>query len=160
MVVEETALIIAKAFNPTVPFAQQQAYDILPLLLFEGTDVAFNLPFVATNMFPTGSTNPVAGAFRGTLGGLLNLNKHLDANVDNAFFAGQAAATKASAKAKYQEGTAYLQTNGFMTSINHGYYTLFTTKKLGGIGTLQLPERKTQRLMTNYGIDWTGVYKK
>jgi ABC-type transport system substrate-binding protein len=160
MVVEETAVIIAKAFNPTVPFAQQQAYDILPLLLFEGTDVAFNLPFVATNMFPTGSTNPVAGSFRGILGGLLNLNKHLDPKVDELFFAGQAAATKASAKAKYQEGTAYLQTNGFMTSIQHGYYTLFTTKKLGGIGTLKLPEGKTQRLITNYGIDWTGVYKK
>lgn len=160
MVVEETAVIIAKAFNPTVPFAQQQAYDILPLLLFEGTDVAFNLPFVATNMFPAGSTNPVAGTFRGVLGGLLNLNKHLDPKVDELFFAGQAAATKASAKAKYQEGTAYLQTNGFMTSIQHGYYTLFTTKKLGGIGTLKLPEGKTQRLITNYGIDWTGVYKK
>jgi len=160
MVVEETAVIIAKAFNPTVPFAQQQAYDILPLLLFEGTDVAFNLPFVATNMFPTGSTNPVAGSFRGVLGGLLNLNKHLDPKVDELFFAGQAAATKASAKAKYQEGTAYLQTNGFMTSVQHGYYTLFTTKKLGGIGTLKLPEGKTQRLITNYGIDWTGVYKK
>jgi ABC-type transport system substrate-binding protein len=160
MVVEEAAVIIAKAFNPTVPFAQQQAYDILPLLLFEGTDVAFNLPFVATNMFPAGSTNPVAGSFRGVLGGLLNLNKHLDANVDAAFFAGQAATTKAAAKAKYQEGTAYLQTNGFMTSIQHGYYTLFTTKKLGGIGTLQLPEGKTQRLITNWGIDWTGVYKK
>lgn len=160
MVVEEAAVIIAKAFNPTVPFAQQQAYDILPLLLFEGTDVAFNLPFVATNMFPAGSTNPVAGSFRGVLGGLLNLNKHLDANVDAAFFAGQAATTKAAAKAKYQEGTAYLQTNGFMTSIQHGYYALFTTKKLGGIGTLQLPEGKTQRLVTNWGIDWTGVYKK
>jgi ABC-type transport system substrate-binding protein len=160
MVVEETALIISKAFNPTVPFAQQNAYDLLPLLLFEGTDVAFNLPFVATNMFPAGSTNPVAGSFRGVLGGLLNLNKHSDANVDTLFFGGQAAATKASAKAKYQEGTAYLQTNGYMTSIQHGYYTLFTTKKIGGVGTLQIQRGKTQRLITNWGIDWTGVYKK
>jgi ABC-type transport system substrate-binding protein len=160
MVVEETALIISKSFNPTVPFAQQNAYDLLPLLLFEGTDVAFNLPFVATNMFPAGSTNPVAGSFRGVLGGLLNLNKHSDANVDTLFFGGQAAATKASAKAKYQEGTAYLQTNGYMTSIQHGYYTLFTTKKIGGVGTLQIQRGKTQRLITNWGIDWTGVYKK
>jgi ABC-type transport system substrate-binding protein len=160
MVVEETALIISKSFNPTVPFAQQNAYDLLPLLLFEGTDVAFNLPFVATNMFPAGSTNPVAGSFRGILGGLLNLNKHSDANVDTLFFGGQAATTKASAKAKYQEGTAYLQTNGFMTSIQHGYYTLFTTKKIGGVGTLQIERGKTQRLVTNWGIDWTGVYKK
>jgi ABC-type transport system substrate-binding protein len=162
MVVEETAVIIAKAFNGTTVGGAQNAYDILPILLFEGTDVAFNLPFVVSNMFPAGSTNPIAGSAvgRATLGSLLNLNHHNDANVDAAFFAGQAAATKASAKAKYQEGTAYLQTNGFMTSIQHGYYTLFTTKKLGGIGTLKLPEGKTQRLITNWGIDWTGVYKK
>ena len=162
MVVEETALIIAKAFNGTTVGGAQNAYDLLPILLFEGTDVAFNLPFVVSNMFPAGSTNPIAGSAvgRATLGSLLNLNHHNDANVDAAFFAGQAAATKAAAKAKYQEGTAYLQTNGFMTSIQHGYYTLFTTKKLGGIGTLQLPEGKTQRLITNWGIDWTGVYKK
>jgi ABC-type transport system substrate-binding protein len=162
MVVEETAVIIAKAFNGTTVGGAQNAYDLLPLLLFEGTDVAFNLPFVVTNMFPAGSTNPIAGTAvgRATLGSLLNLNHHSDANVDTAFFAGQAATTKAAAKAKYQEGTAYLQTNGFMTSIQHGYYTLFTTKKLGGIGTLKLPEGKTQRLITNWGIDWTGVYKK
>jgi ABC-type transport system substrate-binding protein len=162
MVVEETALIIQKAFNGTVVGGAQNAYDLLPILLFEGTDVAFNLPFVVSNMFPAGSTNPIAGTAvgRATLGSLLNLNHHNDANVDAAFFGGQAAATKAAAKAKYQEGTAYLQTNGFMTSIQHGYYTLFTTKKLGGIGTLQLPEGKTQRLITNWGIDWTGVYKK
>ena len=160
MVVEETALIISKAFNPTAQGANQNAYDILPILLLEGTDVAFNLPFVVTNMFPTGSTNPVAGSFRGILGGLLNLNHHSDTKVDDAFFGGQAATTKAAARAKYQEGTAYLQTNGFMTSIQHGYYTLFTTKKLGGVGTLQIEKGKTQRLVTNWGIDWTGVYKK
>ena len=160
MVVEETALIIAKAFNPTVAGANQNAYDILPILLFEGTDVAFNLPFVVTNMFPTGSTNPVAGSFRAPLGALLNLNHHSDTKVDDAFFGGQAANTKAAAKLKYQEGTAYLQANGFMTSIQHGYYTMFTSKKLGGIGKLQIQKGKTQRLITNWGIDWTGVYKK
>jgi hypothetical protein len=47
-----------------------------------------------------------------------------------------------------------------MTSIQHGYYTLFTTKKLGGVGTLQIEKGKSQRLITNWGIDWTGVYKK
>ena len=162
MVVEETQLIIQKAFNGTTVGGAQNAYDLLPLLLFEGTDVAFNLPFVVTNMFPAGSTNPIAGTAVGrlTLGSLLNLNHHSDANVDAAFFGGQAAATSAAAKAKYQEGTAYLQTNGFMTSIQHGYYTLFTSKKLAGIGSLQIEKGKTQRLVTNWGIDWTGVYKK
>jgi peptide/nickel transport system substrate-binding protein len=162
MVVEETSLIISKAFKGTVVGGAQNAYDLLPLLLFEGTDVAFNLPFVVTNMFAPGSNNPIVNApiGRATLGSLLNLNHHSDVNVDNAFFGGQAANSKAAAKAKYQEGTAYMQTNGFMTSIQHGYYTLFTSKKLGGVGTLQIEKNKTQRLITNWGIDWTGVYKK
>jgi ABC-type transport system substrate-binding protein len=162
MVVEETAVIISKAFKGTVVGGAQNAYDLLPLLLFEGTDVAFNLPFVVTNMFAPGSTNTVVNSQigRATLGSLLNLNHHSDVKVDDAFFGGQAATTKASAKAKYQEGTAYMQTNGFMTSIQHGYYTLFTTKKIAGVGTLQIQKGKTQRLITNWGIDWTGVYKK
>ena len=158
--VEETAVIIAKAFNFTVTGGAQNAYDLLPLLLFEGTDVAFNLPFVITNSFPTGSTNPVAPLYRAALGALLNLNHHNDTAVDKLFFDGQAAQTKTGARTKYQEGTAYLQTNAFMTSINTGYYTMFTSKKLAGIGTLSIEKRKTQRTMTNWGIDWTGVYKK
>jgi hypothetical protein len=47
-----------------------------------------------------------------------------------------------------------------MTSIQHQYYTMFYGKKLAGIGTLQIEKGKSQRLMTNWGIDWTGVYKK
>jgi hypothetical protein len=39
------------------------------------------------------------------------------------------------------------------------YYSLFTTKKLAGIGKLKFPNGKTQRVVTNWGIDWTGVYK-
>ena len=160
IVVEEGAVVISKAFNFTVTGGAQNAYDLLPLLLFEGNDVAFNLPFVITNSFPAGSTNPVAPLYRAALGALLNLNHHNDPAVDKAFFDGQAAQSAVGAKAKYQEGTAYLQANGFMTSIQNGYYTMFTSKKLAGIGKLSIEKRKTQRTVTNWGIDWTGVYKK
>ena len=155
----ETAVIISKAFNFTKVGGEQNAYDMLPLLLFEGTDVAFNMPFILTNSFPAGSTNPVAGAYRGAIGALLNLNHHADLTVDTLFTAGQAAPNAVAAKMKFQEGTAYLQANDFMTSIQNGYYTVFTTKKLAGIGKLQIEKKKTQRIVTNWGIDWTGVYK-
>jgi hypothetical protein len=46
-----------------------------------------------------------------------------------------------------------------MGNVTHTYYSLFTTKKLAGIGKLQLVKGKTQRVVTNWGIDWTGVYK-
>jgi hypothetical protein len=159
MVVEEGGPIIAKTFNPAKAGGEQNGYDAIAILLYEGTDVTFNLPFTVTNAFPATSTNPIAPFFRASLGALLSLNHHNDTAVDKFFYDGQAAQTKALAKAKYAEGTAYLQENGFSTSINHGYYNLFASKKLGGIGTLQLDPGKTPRLVTNYGIDWTGVYK-
>lgn len=159
IIVEESAVIISKAFIYTVTGGAQNAYDLLPILLFEGTDVAFNLPFIVSNTY-SGRTDRLAAAFKGPLGSLLNLNHHTDTNVDKFFFDGQAAGSKAGAKAKFQEGTAYLQANGFMTSIQHGYYTMFTSKKLVGVGKLSIEKGKTQRTVTNWGIDWTGVSKK
>jgi peptide/nickel transport system substrate-binding protein len=157
MVVEETAVIIGKSFNSTVAGGAQMGYDALSLLLFEGTDVSFNLPFVVTNAFPATSVNPVAAAFRTSLGTLLSLNHHTDTKVDDLLYAGQAAKTKAAAKKQHAAATAYMQSNGFMTSIQHQYYTMFYGKKLAGIGSLQIQKGKSQRLMTNWGIDWTGV---
>ena len=157
LVVEETATVIAKAFNSSKVGGAQMEYDALALLLFEGTDVAFNMPFILTNAY---TTNPLKAVFGTSLGTLLNLNHHTDTAVDTLLFAGNSATTKASASAKYKEALAYLQTNGFMTAVQRQYYTLFTSKKLGGIGKLQIEKGKTQRVVTNWGIDWTGVYKK
>ena len=161
-VTEETAVIIAKAFNAAPKVASGEyynAYDMLPILLFEGTDVTFNLPFITTNAFTATSTSPVKALFQASVGVVLSLNHHSDTAVDTIFYAGEAAQSKAGAKAKYAEGTAYLQTNGFMGNLTYQYYTLFTSKKLAGIGKLQLVKGKTQRVVTNFGIDWTGVYK-
>ena len=161
--VEESAKIIGKAFNASPKVAAGEyynAYDAISILLFEGTDVTFNLPFIVTNAYPAGSTNPVAPYFRSSLGSILGLNHHNDLKVDELFYAGEASADPALAKLKFAEGTAYLQTNYFMSSIQHQYYTMFTTKKIVGIGKLKLPEGKTQRIVTNWGIDWAGISKK
>lgn len=157
VVVEETGPIISKSFNSAKAGGEQMGYDALILLLFEGTDVTFNMPFIQSNAFTP--TSALAAIFGTSLGTLLSLNHHTDAAVDKFFVDGQASATKVGAKAQFAAGTAYLQTNGFMTSIQNLYYTMFTSKKLAGIGTLQLEKGKSQRLMTNWGIDWTGVYK-
>jgi len=157
VVVEESATIIAKAFNSSKLGGAQMEYDALAILLFEGTDVAFNLPFIVSNMY---STNPLKAAFGASLGTLLNLNHHTDTALDAILFTGNASTSKAAASAKYKEALAYLQTNGYMTAVQRLYYTLFTTKKLAGIGKLQIEKGKTQRVVTNWGIDWTGVYKK
>lgn len=162
IVVEETGVIIAKAFNAAPKIASGEyynAYDALPLLLFEGNDVAFNIPFVVTNSYPANSKNPVHELFKNSVGAVLGLNHHSDTTVDSWFYEGQAASNKSTAKSKYRSGTAYLQSRAIMGSITHQYYTLFTSKKLSGIGQLQIIKGKTQRVVTNWGIDWTGVWR-
>jgi ABC-type transport system substrate-binding protein len=161
IVVEESAQIIAKTFNSGASsVAEQNAYDAITILLFEGNDVSFNLPFVLTNAY-AGSTSP-ARIFAGSIGSVLGLNKHTDTKVDQFFQGGQALANLKSAAAKYKEGTAYLQSEAIMGSIQHFYYTMFVNNKSGltNIGKATLPNGKTQRLITNWGIDWVGVQKK
>ena len=161
IVVEESAQIIAKAFNSGASSAaEQNAYDAITILLFEGNDVAFNLPFVLTNAY-AGSTSP-ASLFAGSIGSVLGLNKHSDTKIDQYFQGGQALANLKSAATKYKQGTAYLQSQAVMGSIQHFYYTMFVNKKGGltNIGKATLPNGKTQRLVTNWGIDWVGVQKR
>jgi ABC-type transport system substrate-binding protein len=161
--VEETTLILSKLFNPNPVIAEGQfynAYDAVLLTLFEGNDVAFNIPFIVSNAFPAGSTNPVHSLFESNLGHVLSLNHHHDVAVDDFFYKGQATADRDAAQRHYRAGTSYLQRNAFMGAIASHYYSLFTTKKIAGIGKLKFPNGKTQRVVTNWGIDWTGVYKK
>jgi ABC-type transport system substrate-binding protein len=220
----EAADIIAKAFNAspdTDAGEYYNAYDSILILLMEGSDATFNMPFVLTNAYSVGTVAagetarawggaplvafyvPIlmgagmnqatatatataiatavgtkAKIFGGSLGTVLSLNHHPDTVVDDKFFAAGAATTDAEAKTKYAEATAYLQANGTMTSIVHGYYNMFYNKKSGlkGFGLLGLPSSADdgvtvsdtvkvspgtvmQRKISNWGVDWTGVYK-
>lgn len=160
--VEQTPLILSKVFNPTPVIASGQyynAYDAVLLTLFEGNDAAFNIPFVVTNAYPSNSTNPVHTLFQSNLGHVLSLNHHEDTLVDDFFYKGQAATDRDAARGHYRAGTAYLQQNAFMGALASHYYSLFTSKRIGGVGKLKFPNGKTQRVVTNWGIDWTGVYK-
>ena len=159
-VTEEGAVIIGKAFNPSpAAGSHYNAYDSIAILLFEGTDTTFNLPFVLTNGFAKDSKNPLAGIFRTSIGSILGLNHHSNTDVDKLFYEGQAAQSKALAAAKYKAGTALLQTEAIMGATFYFSYELFAGKSLGGIGKTPIELKKTQRLMTNWGIDWAGVYK-
>lgn len=157
----EAKEIISTAFNA----AKGNQYDAIIILLMEGTDVGFNLPFLVTNSFAPGTPGLPATYLKGALGTILNLNRHTDTKVDDLLYAAQAlpannAAQRAAVKKAFAAATQYIQEQGLMTSISHGYYTLFAKKNILGIGKLKLPSGKTQRIVTNWGIDWTGVYKK
>ncbi len=164
VVQKESYVIIGEAFNA----AKGNQYDAILILLMEGTDVSFNLPFVVSNSFAPGFTGATA-YFKPLLGSILSLTRHTDTKVDELFYAAQALpngldgnggtkAEQAAVKKAYAAGTEYLQTENLMSSVAHGYYNLFTTKKVKNVGKLKGPSGKTQRVVTNWGIDWTGVY--
>lgn len=161
-VIEETANIIAKAFNSSPQIEKGQyynAYDAILFTLLEGDDAAFNTSFLVTNAYSETSTNPVQALFKNSLGPVLGLNHHRDTAIDKYFYDGQAAKDANTARSSFQAGTAYLQTNAVMGSLYNFYYALFTTKSIGGVSLLRYPDGSAQRDVSNWGIDWTGVYK-
>ena len=152
-----TAEAIQKAFPMT--------FQILPLLLMEGTSTGFIVPFVVSDTSggnPThflGVTSRLSPALAGlrSLYGILNLSAFKDEVSEQLIFAGRAEQNPAKKKKLYQQGMQRLQEEAHMTNVAFTQYSL-TYKKLGGIGKLGLASGGQRRLMTNFGIDWTGVY--
>ncbi len=160
--VEETGLVLSKAFNAQPSIASGQyynAYDAIYLLLMEGNDAAFNLPFLLSNAYPGNSTNPVHELFKSGVGAVLGLNHHSDTELDTLLYDAQGAKTRTASRNAYKLALSYMHEHAFMGSLAHVYYSVFTTKRLKGIGQLQIVKGKAQRTVSNWGIDWTGVYK-
>jgi peptide/nickel transport system substrate-binding protein len=167
IVQKESYTIIAEAFNA----AKGNQYDAILILLMEGTDVSFNLPFLVTNSFAPGFTlaTSLTAGLKPALGSILSLTRHSDTKVDELLYAaaalpngatgnGGTAAEKKAVKNAYAAATEYIQSESLLTSVAHGYYNLFAKKSVKNVGKLKGPSGKTQRVVTNWGIDWTGVY--
>ncbi len=152
-----TAEAIQKAFP--------MQFQLLPLLLMEGTGTAFILPFVVSD---TSGGNPAhflrgAAKLSPALAGLqifysiLNISSFKDEVSENLLFAARAEPNKAKSKKLYAQATEQLQKEAHVTNISFISYTL-SYNKLGGVGELGLAAGGPRRLITNFGIDWTGVW--
>ena len=147
---QTTAEAIAKAFP--------MQYQMLPLLLMEGTGTAFILPFLVSDMSggnPRALLN-VSPALK-ALYSILNISSFKDTVSENLLFAARAESNLAKKKALYQQATAQIQAEAHVTNIAMLAYSL-SYKNLGGIGELPLVAGGPRRLVTNFGIDWTGVW--
>ncbi|NQV96899.1 MAG: ABC transporter substrate-binding protein [Acidimicrobiaceae bacterium] len=144
-----TAEAIQKAFP--------MQFQILPLLLMEGTSVGFIIPFVVSDMSGGNPAHPLAKTPLRILYGILNISSFKDEVSEKLIFAGRAETNLVKKKKLYQQGMQRLQEEVHMTNIAFTQYSL-TSNKLGGIGKLGLAAGGQRRLMTNFGIDWTGVY--
>ena len=152
-----TAEAIQKAFP--------MQFQLLPLLLMEGTGTAFILPFVVSDTSGGNPTHFLRGAAKisPALAGLqifysiLNISSFKDEVSENLLFAARAEPNKAKSKKLYAQATEQLQKEAHVTNISFISYTL-SYNKLGGVGELGLAAGGPRRLITNFGIDWTGVW--
>lgn len=152
-----TAEAIQKAFP--------MQFQLLPLLLMEGTSTGFIVPFVVSDMSggnPKHFITQIAAAVPALKGlpiyfGILNISSFKDTVSENLLFAARAESNMAKKKKLYQQATQQLQEEVHMTNISMLAYSL-TYSNLGGVGELPLAAGGQRRLMTNFGIDWTGVW--
>ncbi|MEY3414125.1 MAG: hypothetical protein RJA79_1000 [Actinomycetota bacterium] len=165
----EAAGIKVNLLSVTTAEAIQKAFpmqfQMLPLLLMEGTGTAFILPFIVSD---TSGGNPAhflrgAAKLSPALAGLqvfysiLNLSSFKDEVSENLLFAARAEPNKAKSKKLYMQATEQLQKEAHLTNIQFTQYQL-TYNKLGGVGELGLAAGGPRKLITNFGIDWTGVW--
>jgi peptide/nickel transport system substrate-binding protein len=147
---QTTAESIAKAFP--------MQYQMLPLLLMEGTGTAFALPFLVSDM-SGGNPKALLNVSPATkiLHGILNISSFKDTVSENLLFAARGESNLATKKKLYQQATEQIQNEAHVTNIAMLAYSL-SYKNLGGIGELPLAAGGPRRLVTNFGIDWTGVW--
>lgn len=140
----------------------------------EGGDSAYVSIFFASSAFPKGHKSPVAsmivpvtskgvttqtpvGAYYSKVIALSNVD---DPKIDELISAAQAEKTKAGAAAKWKLMTTYLMEEGYQIPTVHGTFYTFVNKKskLMGIGKLPIVKGKSPQIVTNKGLDITGLY--
>ncbi len=147
---QTTAEIIAKMFP--------MQYQASPLLLMEGTGTAFALPFLVSDM-SGGNPKALLNVSPATkiLHSILNISSFKDTVSENLLFAARGESNEAKKKALFKQATEQIQNEARVTNIAMLAYSL-SYKNLGGVGELPLAAGGPRRLVTNFGIDWTGVW--
>jgi len=147
---QTTAEIITKMFP--------MQYQASPLLLMEGTGTAFALPFLVSDM-SGGNPKALLNVSPATkiLHSILNISSFKDTVSENLLFAARGESNEAKKKALFKQATEQLQNEARVTNIAMLAYSL-SYKNLGGVGELPLAAGGPRRLVTNFGIDWTGVW--
>lgn len=151
----ETAQFLKKAFNSTTG---KNDFDAAYITVLEGADTTFSVPFLAVNAYSqissTGANAAIKGLFGSSLGGLLGLSHHKEVGVDAAFKAAQAAGSKAS----FQAATKIIQEKTLTVPMGSFAYSFIASTKLANVGKAKLPSGGVRRTVTNFGIDFAGVW--
>ncbi len=147
-----TAEIIQRAFP--------QQFQAMALLLMEGTGTSFIFPFIVSDMSGGNLSHVLAKTPLKILYGILNLSAFTDPVSEALLISARGESNPTKASVVYKRATYRLQTEAHLTNLVYLQYALTYGAKVKGIGLLPLVAGGERRLMTNFGIDWTGVWKQ
>jgi ABC-type transport system substrate-binding protein len=146
-----TAEIIQRAFP--------QQFQAMALLLMEGTGTAFIAPFITSDVSGGNQAHILRRTPLAVLYGILNLSAFTDTVSDELLWSAKAEPNLAKRKALYAKATEQIQSEARLTTIAYLKYALAYRTNVKGVGELGLTAGGKRKLMTNFGIDFTGVYK-
>lgn len=157
IITEEQAIWAGKAFNV---LTGRNAYDALYFGAITMTGAAMNFAFLATNVFPADSTNPLK-VMRSTLGVVYNLTKHTDTSIDDLLWQARAATTEKATKTAYAGVTQKIQEQAIFTSIaNFGWsYVTNNKSKLSAPGQVVIKKGTKAQAVGASWMDWAGISK-
>ena len=91
--------------------------------------------------------------------GILNLSAFNDQVSEKLLVAARAEPNAVKKLNLFKKATLQIQQQAHLTNVSYLQYALTYGKKVQGVGLLPLAAGGQRRLMTNFGIDWTGVWK-
>ena len=146
-----TAEIIQRAFP--------QQFQAMALLLMEGTGTAFIAPFIISDTSGGNQAHILRKTPLAVLYGILNLSAFQDTVSEELVWQAKATANAAARKKVYQRATEQLQREAHVSTISYLKYALAYRTNVKGVGELGLVNGGDRKLITNFGIDFTGVWK-
>jgi hypothetical protein len=101
---------------------------------------------------------PLGSVMAAKIWPLLNLTKHTNAAITQAFFDAQAAADDATMNAKLKEGVKIMQDEALALGGSALTYYYVTSPKIKGIEDYRLLEGAKTQTVSNWGFMWTTAY--
>ena len=156
IVMNLTPLTAAEIIQRAFP----QQFQAANITLMEGTGTSFIIPFIVSDMSGGNPNHVLAKTPLKVLYGILNVSAFKDEVSESLLIAARAEPNPAKKKALYQKATLQLQQQAHLANLSHLQYAFTYSKKVKGVGTLPLVAGGARRLITNFGIDWTGIWKQ
>lgn len=160
--VEEQAIIISKAVNLSRLGAEQNAYDLVPLTMSFGSETGYNSQFYRRDAYNPNTTNPEfpsSSSLRQKLSTILNFSHQLETTMDEKLLLAHSQTSLKLSAAKFREAMAYYQSQAYAIPVVNGFLSVFTSPRIGGIGTSYLAPGEPEKYMTTGGPNWALLYK-